>query len=927
MPRTLQFGFNQFYLIWKGLLYLAIMLVAARPVQAQTKPGKLWDKTFGGSNEEYLNDALATSDGGYLLGGTSLSDKSGDKTENARGTAGNGGTTDIWLVKVNATGSKQWDKTIGSNPNESLTSMVSTTDGGYLLGGKAFTSANENSGDKTATGKGLDDYWLVKINANGTIQWDKTFGGVANDVLVSLVKTANSGYLLAGYSSSPSGGDKTDPSKGGTDFWLVKLDADGVKQWDKTYGGAYSDRLSAIVTTADGGYLLGGYLATEQTTTTGFSDYWLMKLDANGVKKWEKKVDENPNSMPSKLLVASDGGYLLGWTSGLTENGSQTEPSKGSYDFWLIKFGSDGTRQWDKIYGGSKNENLFTLTATSDKGYLLGGVSISDISGDKTEAANRSSFDYWLVKIDATGKKQWDKTFGGGYHDALTNIVSTQDGNYLLAGYSDSVLSGDKTEGNRGVGHDYWILKTKSTDCPAPALSASSFNTSNQPISVTATGCSGQLNWNTRGGTGTANGTIYTVSTPGQYTITATCTVNSCTSPAASLSVSIQPGVSPLKLVAPTYNCQTGAITFNTQGGNSSLLEYAAAGITRWSTSRNHTVEAGLRNDPKVILLQARQNGVIVSYDFNLPAACPPSSPTNTPPQPPSPPILMSPVVAQVGVQFSGTLAAFTDNETSSPLSYSLTGLSGGLSFNQTGRIISGTPTQAGSFVLTYQATDAQGVSNRINFTLTVNPNNPVPSNFDGYLDKVECGTIRGWVWDRNKPNTPITVEFYTGNIVWGSVAATIFRIDLKAAGKGNGNHAYSFEVPTALKDGTQRMIYARVPGAAYELKWSGKPLQCPAPTRLATEMSEPISSFKAVLLGNPVANGEVLVEISGVQGQSVTLSLINTEGRLMSQTQVKITQSVERQRLSLPHRLPGLLLLRVSTATLSKTLKIVSEK
>jgi hypothetical protein len=152
-------------------------------------------------------------------------------------------------------------------------------------------------------------------------------------------------------------------------------------------------------------------------------------------------------------------------------------------------------------------------------------------------------------------------------------------------------------------------------------------------------------------------------------------------------------------------------------------------------------------------------------------------------------------------VPFSGTLVAFTDPEGTS-LTYGLSGLPDGLTVGMPGRIISGTPTKDGEFTVIYQATDAEGTSNSISFVLTVNPasTTTVTGSFEGYLDKVECGTIRGWVWDRNKPNTPVTVEFYTGSTVWGSVVANIYRDDLKTAGKGNGAHAYSFEVPTSVE-------------------------------------------------------------------------------------------------------------------------------
>jgi hypothetical protein len=136
----------------------------------------------------------------------------------------------------------------------------------------------------------------------------------------------------------------------------------------------------------------------------------------------------------------------------------------------------------------------------------------------------------------------------------------------------------------------------------------------------------------------------------------------------------------------------------------------------------------------------------------------------------------------------------------SPPLTYQLSGLPGGLSINETTRVIWGTPTEAGTFVLAYSATDPGPLTNSVSFALTVNPasTTSLTGSFEGYLDKVECTSLRGWVWDRGKPNTPLTVEFYTDGTVWGSVVANIYRDDLKAAGKGNGVHAYNFTVPEA---------------------------------------------------------------------------------------------------------------------------------
>jgi hypothetical protein len=293
------------------------------------------------------------------------------------------------------------------------------------------------------------------------------------------------------------------------------------------------------------------------------------------------------------------------------------------------------------------------------------------------------------------------------------------------------------------------------------------------------------------------------------------------------------------------------------------------------------------------------------------------TSPPNKQPVPPT----MTPLVAQQGVAFTTTLPAFTDPE-GSTLSYGLVTLPIGLTFTSATRQITGTPTVSGLFLLTYSATDDKGATNSISFNLTVNPTSTtsVTGSFEGYLDKVECGTIRGWVWDRNKPNTPVTVEFYTGSTVWGSVVANIYRDDLKNAGKGNGAHAYSFEVPPALKDNSSRLIYGRVQGSAYVLKDSGKPLICPSPVRLSAESE---SRLEVTVLGNPISD-QVMVEVRGAEGQPLRFHLTDASGRLISQRQIEVAQAIERQMISVLGQPAGLLMLRVSTPAQNRTLKIL---
>jgi hypothetical protein len=417
-------------------------------------PLKQWDRTFGGVGMDELRSLQQTKDAGYILGGSSTSN-GGDKSEF------NKGLLDFWVVKLDVNGSKQWDKTFGGRDEEVLFSVQQTSDGGYIAGG--YSNSNI-SGDKTEDSKGFADYWVVKIEDNGNIQWDKTFGGSDIDELFSLQQTSDGGYILGGYSASGISGDKTGANRGGRDYWIVKIDDNGSKQWDKTFGGSDEDRLNALQQTSDGGYLLGGYsnsnISGDKTENSrGGYDHWVVKIDASGNKQWDKTFGGNTDDVLNSLRQTADGGYVLGGYSLSGSSGDKSESSRGSYDYWILKINASGNKQWDKTFGGNNDDELYSLQQTTD-GYILGGYSRSNNSGDKTEDS-KGGYDYWLVKIDAIGNKQWDKIFGGSSDDKLYSLQQTSDKGYVLGGYSVSGIGGDKTENNRGgdIPSDYWILK------------------------------------------------------------------------------------------------------------------------------------------------------------------------------------------------------------------------------------------------------------------------------------------------------------------------------------------------------------------------------------------------------------------------------------------------------------------------------------
>jgi len=361
---------------------------------------------------------------------------------------------------------KQWDARFGGNGTDVLSCFKQTKDGGYILGGFSYCGMG---GDKSQANWGSDDYWIVKIDAIGNKQWDKDFGGVNDDVLFSLQQTSDGGYILGGSSSSGIGGDKTQPTWGGTgdyDYWIVKVDSNGTKQWDKDYGGTGIDYFHSLQQTTDGGFILGGYTGSgisgdKTQATKGIYDYWIIKIDSNGTKQWDQDFGGIGFDYFATLQQTTDGGYILGGSSASGIGGDKTQMSWGGHDYWIVKIDSVGIKQWDKDFGGSDDDNLFSLQQTTDGGYILGGSSYSGIGGDKT-GASWGMNDFWIIKIDANGNKQWDKDFGGNNIESdFGSVIQTTDGGYFLCCESFSPISGDKTESNLGS-IQAWVVKSDS---------------------------------------------------------------------------------------------------------------------------------------------------------------------------------------------------------------------------------------------------------------------------------------------------------------------------------------------------------------------------------------------------------------------------------------------------------------------------------
>jgi len=444
-----------------ALFFFSLNLLASAGLHGQAFV-KQWDKVYGGDIYESFSRIIMTRDHGFVVAGSSSSGIAGDKTNDNHDTSYI--TFDFWIVKTDSNGILLWEKTFGGSNHEELMDLIETADGGLMLAG---TSMSDSSGDVTQSLRGSKDYWMVKTDSTGLLQWDRRFGGSQDDALSCIISTNDGGYLLGGSSFSNQGGDKSDdnhnPSVINDDYWIVKTDSAGNKIWDKTIGGNYSDRLQSILQMS-GGFLLGGYSASDtggnkSSASRGLSDYWLVKIDTFGGFAWDKTIGGDNIDRLASMAVANDGGVMLFGTSGSSDSvGEKTAASRGLWDYWVVKTDSNGSVLWDKGYGGPLFEEAMHIIQTADHGFLLSGDSYSPAGGDKSED-NLGAEQAWLVKTDETGNIDWERTIFTKGHDETGFAIETPEGCYVTGVYTDADTGGYKSALQFSQS-DYWIIKT-----------------------------------------------------------------------------------------------------------------------------------------------------------------------------------------------------------------------------------------------------------------------------------------------------------------------------------------------------------------------------------------------------------------------------------------------------------------------------------
>ena len=279
------------------------------------------------------------------------------------------------------------------------------------------------AGDTYSKGAGDADFWVVKLDKNGNRMWDKTFGGSSLDVAKSIIQTKDDGFAVVGYTYSKGAG-RPDFS----DFWVIKLNKKGKKIWDKTFGGSGEDRAHSIIQTTDGGFAVTGF--TESQGARSY-DFWVIKLNKKGKKIWDKKFAGKGRDKAYSIIQTTDGGFAV---TGET-------PSKGAgwVAFWVIRLDENGNRIWDKTFGETFDV-AYSIIQTTDSGFAVAGKTMLGVG----------SSDFWVVRLDKNGNKIWDKTFGGSSLDRAYSIIQTKDGGFAVAGTTKSKGAGDA---------DFWVVK------------------------------------------------------------------------------------------------------------------------------------------------------------------------------------------------------------------------------------------------------------------------------------------------------------------------------------------------------------------------------------------------------------------------------------------------------------------------------------
>ena len=366
--------------------------------------------------------------------------------------------TDFEITTTKFLGELAWIKSFGGTGEETAQAIIETADGGYAILG--FT--NSTDGDIQDKSLAVNDYWLLKLDAEGNLQWNKTYGGSKDDKGQSLVQTQDGGYALTGYAMSDDGDGSV--NNGFHDNWVLKLDALGTIEWEKSFGFSGHDHSYDILQTDDGGYFFTGFLDitsaradgnTEKSGTItrhGVGEFWATRINKIGDVEWRGYFGGTNNDRAHAVVQSKDNGFVM---AGFSESDDfDISNTQGSYDFWMVKVDKNGNMIWERSFGGSGIEIAHDIAKTNDNAYVVVG---NTFSADGAISVNKGASDIWLIKVDDAGSLVWEQSFGGSKFDAAQAVTQSKDGGFFVIGNSKS----SDIDANENAGeNDIWIIKT-----------------------------------------------------------------------------------------------------------------------------------------------------------------------------------------------------------------------------------------------------------------------------------------------------------------------------------------------------------------------------------------------------------------------------------------------------------------------------------
>jgi len=349
---------------------------------------KTWARVYGSEGNDKANCVKQTRDGGYIIAGFGFFG------------------TDVWLIKLSPDGKIEWQRAYGKVGPDWASSIQETLDGGFIVAGYTISPDYPGSWDR--------DYLVLKLDAWGNVEWQRAYGDIStDDWATSVQQTDDGGYIVAGISQPLDGGD--------SDYWILRLKASGDIGWQRKYGGPKDDDAESIVATADGGFIVAG----DSSSFGGdFSDIWLLKLAGNGDIEWQRVYGEIGTEWTTGIQQTMDGGYVVAGYS------SSFDPERGNA--WIMKLFPSGNIEWQRLYRRSEGGGAHSVKQTREGDYIVAGFAYYSY-GEGGE-------DAWILRLDAAGEVEWQRTYGGFSSDRIYTIEQTDDGGFIASGETSSQL-------------------------------------------------------------------------------------------------------------------------------------------------------------------------------------------------------------------------------------------------------------------------------------------------------------------------------------------------------------------------------------------------------------------------------------------------------------------------------------------------------